>query len=49
MSDCLRPDASDAVKALRNAQFYISDSNHHPNTLAHEYESYFIEKWLLTL
>ena len=45
----LRPAASDAIKAKRNAQFAISEQNHHPNLLAHEYESYFIEKWLLSL
>ena len=45
----LRPDASADVKALRNSQFAISAENHHPNLLAHEYESYFIEKWLLSL
>lgn len=49
MSDCIRPDASAAAKALRNQQYYISEENHHPNALAHEYESYFIEKWLLSL
>lgn len=49
MSGSLRPTASDEVKALRNTQFRISDANHHPNTVAHEYESYFIEKWLLSL
>ena len=46
----LRPDASADVKALRNAQFAIAPgTNNHPNLAAHEYESYFIEKWLMTL
>lgn len=46
----LRPDASDAIKEKRNAQFAINyGTNNHPNLLAHEYESYFIEEWLKTL
>ena len=45
----LRPDASAEIKAKRNTQFAISAENHHPNLEAHEYESYFIEKWLLSL
>lgn len=49
MSDSLRPTASQTIKNRRNAQFRISNDNHHPNTTAQEYESHFIEEWLLSL
>lgn len=49
MCGSLRPTASQTIKDKRNAQFRISEANHHPNTTAHEYESYFIEEWLLKL
>ena len=44
-----RTGLSDTVKSLRNAQYYVSDSNHHPNLKAHEYQSTFIENWLRSL
>ena len=38
--------ASEEAKALAIERFAMSSTNMHPNYAAHEYESYFIEKWL---
>ena len=37
------------IRDLRNTAFSISNVNGHPNDAAHEYQSTFIEHWLLSL
>lgn len=44
-----RNPASDALKDLRYAQQKVSETNGHPNELAHKIESTFIEAWLKSL
>lgn len=44
-----RPDVASNVKDIRNAQWRVSNTNSHPNVKAHEYMSYYIENWLMTL
>lgn len=41
--------ASNAAKTARNEAFRISSSNGHPNSNAHEYESWFIENFLRSI
>ena len=43
------PDIVSKAKELRNQAQKVSASNLHPNEIAHEYESYFIENFLKTL
>lgn len=43
------PDVSDAAKAVINAKWRVTESNTHPNTAAHYFQSTFIENWLRTL
>ena len=43
------PDIVSTAKELRNQTQRVSASNFHPNEIAHEYESYFIENFLRTL
>lgn len=45
-----REGVCDEVKELReNAFTVLRHTNNHPNAKAHEYESYFVENWLLSL
>lgn len=43
------PDISSTAKAIRYAAQRVSETNGHPNPLAHEYESTFIESFLRSL
>lgn len=43
------PDVSDAAKAVIDAKWRVTETNTHPNTAAHYFQSTFIENWLRTL
>lgn len=42
-------DVCTTAKNLRLQTFRVSDTNSHPNNACHEYESYCIENWLMSL
>ena len=44
-----RTDVCTTAKNLRLQTFRVSDTNSHPNNACHEYESYCIENWLMSL
>jgi hypothetical protein len=44
-----RDDVCTTAKDLRQAAFKVSDTNLHPNAACHEYESRFIESWLMRI
>lgn len=44
-----KTDVCATAKALRNNQFYVSESNHHPNVRAHKAISTVIENWMRSL
>ena len=44
-----KPDLSDTVKGIRNAQYRVAAENGHPNAACHEDESHFIEAWIKSI
>ena len=44
-----RTDIDASIKTIRNNTFKCSNNNSHPNPICEEYESTFIEAWLMTL
>lgn len=44
-----RSETCERAQELRKNAFWTSDTNGHPNTKAHEYQSTFIENWLRSL
>lgn len=44
-----KTDVCTTAKNLRLQTFRVSDTNSHPNNACHEYESYCIENWLMSL
>lgn len=44
-----RTETCDEARAIRNAQYRVSDSNGHPNHLVHKFQSTFIENFLRSL
>lgn len=49
MNRCMRANVLPAIQTIKNNAFRVSESNLHPNVVAHEFESKFIEQWLKTL
>lgn len=44
-----RSDVCNAAKNIRMNTFRVSETDTHPNAVAHEYESRYIEAWLMTI
>ncbi len=48
-SNAANSDIDPTIKALRDSQYQISQSNGHPNERMHRLESHYIEQWLLEI
>ena len=44
-----KPGVSSIARDAKNLAFRISETDTHPNAIAHEYESRYIEAWLMTI